>query len=104
VTAAHFAAALAIKSRVPEASTAALIVGAFIPDFAWIILATAGVEPTRREVFFDDWSHSLLSVAVAATAYAWLFRKHGLGVAGAAWLGKRVRPSVLREVPFVADW
>ena len=86
MTAAHFAAALAIKSRVAEASTAALIVGAFIPDFVWIILATAGVEPTRREVFFDDWSHSLLSVAAAATAYAWLFRKHGLGVAGAAWL------------------
>jgi hypothetical protein len=77
MTAAHFAAALAIKARVPRAPTWALIVGAFIPDFVWILLAAIGIEPTRREVFFDDWSHSLLSVVVYATLYALPFRKQG---------------------------
>jgi membrane-bound metal-dependent hydrolase YbcI (DUF457 family) len=72
MTAAHFAAALAIKSRVPKAGTAALIVGAFIPDFIWIALATAGIEPTNREIFFDDWSHSLLSIVLCASLYAFI--------------------------------
>jgi hypothetical protein len=66
MTAGHFAAALAIKSRVPKASTATLILAAFLPDFIWIILATAGIEPTRRETYFDDWSHSLFSILVYA--------------------------------------
>jgi hypothetical protein len=81
VTAAHFAAALAIKSRVPKAPTWALIVGAFIPDFIWIALATAGIEPTNRQIFFDDWSHSLLSIVIYAALYALLFRSQGRGVA-----------------------
>lgn len=86
MTAAHFAAALAIKSRVPEAPTAALIVGAFIPDFVWIALATSGIETTKRELFFDDWSHSLLSIIVFATVYSFFFRNRGPRVARAAWL------------------
>ena len=56
---AHFAGALAIKSRVPKAPTWALLVGAFIPDFIWIVLANRGIEPTEPSLFFDDWSHSL---------------------------------------------
>lgn len=84
--AAHFAAALAIKSRVRQAPTWALIVGAFIPDFIWIALAAAGIEPTKREIFFDDWSHSLLSVVVYATVYRLLFAKRGKRVAAAMWL------------------
>ena len=83
MTAAHFAAALAIKSRVPEAPTAALIIGAFIPDFMWIGLSTVGIEPTKREIFFDDWSHSLLSVIVFAAVYAFFFRNRGPRVAAA---------------------
>jgi membrane-bound metal-dependent hydrolase YbcI (DUF457 family) len=86
VTAAHFAAALAIKSHVPETPTAALIIGAFIPDFLWIALATGGIETTKRELFFDDWSHSLLSIIVFATVYAFFFRNRGPRVARAAWL------------------
>jgi hypothetical protein len=85
MTAAHFAAALAIKSRVPKAPAAALILGAFIPDFIWIVLATAGVEPTKREIFFDDWSHSLLSTVVSASVFALLFWQRGRGVAFAMW-------------------
>jgi hypothetical protein len=85
VTAAHFAAALAIKSRVPAANTGWLIVGAFVPDFVWIALATAGVEPTKREIFFDDWSHSLVSIFVYATLYALLFRSRGRTVMLAMW-------------------
>ena len=80
MTAAHFAAALAIKPREPRASTAALIVGAFIPDFIWIGLAAAGVEPTKRDIFFDDRSHSLLSIAVYALLFALAFRSRGRAV------------------------
>jgi len=83
VTAAHFAAALAIKSRVPNAPTAALMVGAFIPDFVWIGLATAGIETTKREIFFDDWSHSFVSVVVLAMVYAFFFHKQGRDVTAA---------------------
>ena len=86
MTAAHFAAALAIKSRFPRAPTAALILGAFIPDFIWIVLATAGIEPTKREIFFDDWSHSLLSIVVYASLFALLFWKRDRSVAFAMWL------------------
>src|ERR1700759_4356759 len=86
MTAAHFAVALAIKSRVPRAPTAALVCGAFLPDFIWIILATAGIEPAAREIFFDDWSHSLLSVIVYATLFALLFWKRGRVVSLAMWL------------------
>jgi len=86
MTAAHFAAALAIKSRVPKAPTAALLVAAFVPDFIWIALATTGLEPTRREIFFDDWSHSLLSVVVCATIAAIAYRSRGWEVVAALWL------------------
>ena len=86
MTAAHFAAALAIKSRVPDAPTGALIAGAFVPDFVWIALATAGIEPTKRSVFFDEWSHSLLSVLIFATLYALAFRGRGRSVAAAMWV------------------
>jgi hypothetical protein len=86
MTAAHFAAAVAIKSRVPKASTTVLIFAAFIPDFIWIILATSGIEPTKRENFFDDWSHSLLMILVYATIYSLLFWKRGRSVLVAIWL------------------
>ena len=61
----HFAAALAIKGRSPGAPLWALLVGAFIPDLLWIALARIGIEPAQTSNFFDDWSHSLVSVAVS---------------------------------------
>jgi hypothetical protein len=85
MTAAHYAAALAIKSRVPNAPTAALVVGAFLPDFIWIVLSTAGIEPAQRAVFFDDWSHSLASILLWATLFALFFRSNGRAVVLAMW-------------------
>jgi hypothetical protein len=81
--AAHFAAGMAIGSHAPRAPTWALLVGAFLPDFLWIGLAAAGVEPTATPVYFDDWSHSLATVVVWATVFAACFRGRG---AAAVWL------------------
>jgi hypothetical protein len=84
--AAHAATAVVIKSRVPEASAAWLLVGAFLVDVVWIACATLGLEPTGGPAFFDDWSHSLLTVLLWATAFAVLFRRKGRAVALAMWV------------------
>jgi hypothetical protein len=84
--AAHFAAGLAIKSRVPKAPTWALLVGAFIPDFIWVVLANRGIEPTDLRVFFDDWSHSLAMTAVWATLFALMFWRRERRVVLAVWM------------------
>lgn len=76
--AAHFAAALAIKSHAPKAPTWALLTGAFLPDFVWIVLGLAGVEPSQGPAFFDDWSHSLAMVLLWATLFALPFWRKGL--------------------------
>ena len=75
--AAHFAAALAIKGQVPKAPTWSLVVAAFIPDFFWVGLGLAGVEPSQGPAFFDDWSHSLAMVIL----FGILFRSSPDGVA-----------------------
>ncbi|PYV52249.1 MAG: hypothetical protein DMG98_24460, partial [Acidobacteria bacterium] len=82
----HFAAALAIKGRTPEAPLWALLIGAFVPDLLWITLARIGIEPAQTSNFFDDWSHSLISVGVLATLYAVLFWPKGRLVCSAIWL------------------
>jgi hypothetical protein len=51
----------------------ALLIGAFIPDLAWIAFARIGIEPAQASNFFDDWSHSLVSVAILATLFASAF-------------------------------
>lgn len=84
--AAHFAAALAIKSLVPKAPTWALISGAFLPDFFWIGLGLAGIEPSQGPAFFDDWSHSLAMVILYATLFGFAFWRKGMVVAFAVWL------------------
>jgi hypothetical protein len=85
--AAHFAAGLAIRSRVKKAPLWPLLAGAFVPDFVWIVLAWRGVEPTEPARFFDDWSHSLIMVMVWATLFAVLFyRCYGIRVFWAVWL------------------
>src|SRR5215470_3362453 len=84
--AAHFAAALAIKGRAPRAPAWALLTGAFVPDLLWIPLAALGIEPTARAVFFDDWSHSLLTTITWATLWAAIFWRRGAAVAVAVWL------------------
>lgn len=49
----HFAAALAINARSPGAPLWALLIGAFIPDLAWIAFARIGIEPAQASNFFD---------------------------------------------------
>jgi hypothetical protein len=83
--AAHFAAGLAIKGRAPQAPTWAIIAGVFLPDFFWIALARAGVEPTAP-AFFDDWSHSLVMIVVWATLFAALFWRSGRAIVLAVWI------------------
>ena len=85
--AAHFAAGLAVKGRVPRAPTWALMVAVFLPDFLWIALARAGIEPEYPpRGFFDDWSHSLVMIVLWATLFAWLFWRRDRAVAIAVWI------------------
>jgi hypothetical protein len=84
---AHFAAALAVKARAPQVPAWALLTAAFIPDFAWIVLAVLGVEPTQPPLgFFDDWSHSLLMIVVWASLFAALFWSKGKHVMLPVWV------------------
>ena len=82
---AHFVAGLAVKGAVPKAPTWALMTAVFLPDLAWIVLARAGVEPEAPH-FFDDWSHSLLSILVLASLFALAFLRQGRIVALAVWI------------------
>ena len=84
---AHFAAALAVKGRVPQAPTWALATAIFLPDLLWIALARTGVEPELPpRGFFDDWSHSVLSIILIATLFACAFWKSGRPVAIGIWI------------------
>lgn len=84
---AHFAAALAVKAQAPQAPAWALITAAFVPDFLWIGLAVAGVEPTQPpRGFFDDWSHSAATIVLWSAAFAGLFLRKGLAVAIPVWI------------------
>jgi hypothetical protein len=84
--AAHFAAGLAIGARARRAPMWALLGGAFVPDIVWIALSAAGAEPAGSSVFFDDWSHSLLSVTLEATLFALCFVRGGKAVWLPVWL------------------
>lgn len=87
----HFATGLVIKSRVPEAPTWGLMVGAGVLDilFGPFVLAgiermsiTPGVSP-GFSLDYIDWSHSLLMSLIWAAIYAALFWGRGLVVAAA---------------------
>lgn len=84
--AAHFAAGLAISSRAPRAPIWALLAGCFLPDIVWIVLAIGGIEPSKPTVFFDEWSHSLMSILVEASLFALLFIGRGMYVWAPIWL------------------
>jgi hypothetical protein len=84
--AAHFAAGLAIGARAPRAPMWVLLAGAFLPDIVWIALSAVGVEPATASVFFDDWSHSLVSVSLEATLLALCFVRAGKVVSVPIWL------------------
>lgn len=83
---AHFAAGLAAKGCVKQSPLWALITAAFLPDLLWVVLALAGIEPEYPpRGFFDDWSHSLLSILVLSTFFALPFWYQGREVAAAVW-------------------
>jgi hypothetical protein len=84
--AAHFAAGLAIGSRAPRAPMWVLLAGAFLPDIIWIVLSAAGLEPAATSMFFDDWSHSLLSVTLQASLLTLCFVRAGKAVWMPVWL------------------
>jgi hypothetical protein len=84
--AAHFAAGLAIGSRAPRAPIWALLAGCLLPDIVWIALATSGIEPSAPSLFFDDWSHSLVSIFVEASLFTLLFIRRGVYVWAPIWL------------------
>jgi hypothetical protein len=85
----HFAAALALKARVPRAPTAGLLVGAGLLDllfapFVLFGLERATVTPAVSPGFsldFIDWSHSLLMSVVWSVGFGLLFRRRGAVVA-----------------------
>ncbi len=84
---AHFAAALAVKGRAPQAPAWALLTAAFIPDLIWIALAFKGIEPTQPpKGFFDDWSHSLSMIVVWASLFAAVFWRRGWTVVLPIWI------------------
>jgi len=84
--AAHFAAGLAIKGCAPKAPAWALLTGVFIADFVWITLASMGVEPADTQAYFDEWSHSCLSIILEATIFALFFYRSGIQVWLPIWL------------------
>ena len=84
---AHFAAGLAVKGRTPAAPTWALLTAAFLPDFIWIALSRAGIEPQLPPTdFFDDWSHSLIMIVLWSTLFALAFWGRGKPVVIAVWI------------------
>lgn len=85
--AAHFAAGVAIKSRVPEVPIRPLLAAMFIPDFVWIALGAVGIEPAAPGHFFDGWSHSLVMVLLYALITAFVFRGYGRAVTIAFFIG-----------------
>lgn len=85
----HFAAALALKGRVPRASTVGLLVGAGLLDllfgpFVLLGIERATVTPGVSPGFsldYIDWSHSLLMSVVWSVGFGLLFRRRGATVA-----------------------
>ena len=78
----HFAAGLALRGRAPRVPVAALLVGAFLLDFLWILFGVFHLDHTA----WDDWSHSLVMSAVWATAFAAFFWRLGTRAFVVVWL------------------
>ncbi len=100
----HFAAALALKARVPEAPTWGLVAGVGVLDILFgpfVLLGiervsiTPGVSP-GFSLDYIDWSHSLVMSLVWSALFALLFLRRGRLVALAIGL------AVFSH--FVLDW
>jgi len=79
--AAHLAAGLAIKAAQPKAPSWAVLGAVFLPDLFWLGFSLVGIEPVGAGVFFDGWSHSVLSIVVQALAVVLLSLRLGRAVA-----------------------
>jgi hypothetical protein len=95
--AAHLAAGLAIKAAEPKAPAWAVLTAAFLPDLFWIGCAAVGAEPANSTMFFDGWSHSVMSILIQAAAFALCFHKLGRAVMLA--VGFAVLSHLLLDMP-----
>jgi membrane-bound metal-dependent hydrolase YbcI (DUF457 family) len=78
----HFAAGLALRGRARRVPVTALLAGAFLLDFLWILFGVFHLDHTA----WDDWSHSFVMSAVWATAFAAFFWRLGRRAFIVAWL------------------
>lgn len=83
----------------------AILVGAFLPDLLWIALARIGAEPAQQFNFFDDWSHSLLSVVIMASGFSLLFVRAGKDTDGkpSRWIFSDIAPDSFRWRAVISD-
>jgi hypothetical protein len=95
--AAHLAVGLGIKAAAPKAPTWAVLGAAFLPDLFWLTFSKAGIEPVGPGIFFDGWSHSVLSIVVQALAVGLLSLKLERSVALA--LGGAVLSHLPLDIP-----
>ena len=110
----HFAAALAIKGRTPEAPTWGLLVGVGLLDVLFGPFVIAGIErvsitPDTSPGFsldYIDWSHSLLMSLVWSGLYGAAFLKYGrrIAVAMAAAVFSHVVLDLPMHPPDLALW
>lgn len=74
----HFAVGLAIKGSEPQAPMWAVMLAVFLPDLLWLALSITGVERVEpAPVWFDGWSHSVLSILLQACVCMALFWHRG---------------------------
>lgn len=78
----HFAAGLALRGRAPRVPATAMLAGAFLLDFLWILFGVLHLDRTA----WDDWSHSLVMSTVWASAFAAFFWRFGTRAFVVVWL------------------
>jgi hypothetical protein len=111
---AHFAAALAIKARIPKAPTLGLLLGVGVLDLLFGPLVLVGIERVSLtpgvspgfSLDYIDWSHSFTTSLLWAVAYALVFWRSGRIVAlamGAAVFSHFVLDMVVHS-PDLALW
>ncbi len=110
----HFAAAMAMKGRMPKAPTWGLLLGVGVLDFLFGLFVLLGIEKVRVtpglspgfSLDFIDWSHSLLMSVVWSVLFGLLFLRAGRSVAvimGLAVFSHFVLDIVMHR-PDVALW
>jgi membrane-bound metal-dependent hydrolase YbcI (DUF457 family) len=85
----HFAAALALKAKVPKAPNWALLAGVGLLDLLFGAFVFAGWEGSKDNANFIldiPWSHSLAMAIIWSTLFAALFYKMGIRVVGVMFI------------------